>query len=362
MGDSVTWMAPFKGLFILWLSFQFGMLVCGGRNKLDYSFLETSPIVTGAQPVGVCYGMLGNNLPPPNEAVDLLKRNNIHRIRLYAPNDAVIQALKGSNIELILGANEIQRLASDPGAARDWVNHYVLNNRDVRFRYIVVGNEVSMNEWPFVLPAMRNIYSVIESAGLQNQIKVSTAIYSAVLTDTYPPSRSVFRPEYLQFLQPIVGFLAEKRAPLLANLYPYFSYINDPTNIRPEYALFTAPSVTVQDGQFGYQNLFDALVDCVYVALEKVGGSSVEVVVTETGWPSAGDFASSTENAQTYLNRLVQHVNGGTPRRPGRPIEAYIFAIFDENAKYGPESERHWGIFYPSKQPKYQLGFTNSEP
>ncbi|XP_010279588.1 PREDICTED: glucan endo-1,3-beta-glucosidase, basic vacuolar isoform-like [Nelumbo nucifera] len=310
---------------------------------------------------GVCYGMLGNNLPPPNEAVDLFQRNNIRRIRIYAPNDAVIQALKGTNIELMMDVpnHELQRIASDNlTAAYDWVYYYIVNNRaDVKFKYIVVGNEVSMDDWRYVLPAMKNIYSAVQSAGLQDQIKVSTAIYSANLSDSYPPSRSVFRGDLLQYLQPIVGFLVEKRAPLFCNLYPYISYLENPRDIRLDYALFTAPSVLVWDGQYGYQNLFDALLDCVYAALEKVGGSSVEVVVSESGWPNAGDFASTTENAQTYLNKLIQHVKGGTPRRPGRPIETYIFAMFDENTKTGPEREKHFGLFTPYKQPKYNINF-----
>ncbi|KAL0428516.1 UNVERIFIED_CONTAM: Glucan endo-1,3-beta-glucosidase, basic isoform [Sesamum latifolium] len=296
---------------------------------------------TDAQ-IGASYGTIGDNLPPATEVVALCNQYNIKRIRLYNPNPSVLQVLQGNiNISVIVGvANEdIIGIASHAKLAKSWVRNNILKYGNVNFRYIAVGNEISPLDGgsagiaPSVAPAMQNIYNAVSAAGLGGRVKVSTALSFGVLGMSYPPSAGAFRPEILlSYINPIVHFLVKTRGPFLVNVYPYFAYVSNPNDIRLDYALFKSPSTVVRDGQYQYQNLFDAMVDAAHAALQKVGGD-VEIVVSETGWPSAGGTATTVDNARSYNSNLIKSVRNGTPRKPGKPIETYIFDLIDENLK-----------------------------
>ncbi|XP_078158736.1 glucan endo-1,3-beta-glucosidase-like [Carex rostrata] len=305
------------------------------------------------QSIGVCYGMMGDNLPSKADVVKMYQSNGITGMRIYDANSDTLKALKGTKINLIMDVGLSD--ASSSSSATTWVNNNVKPYYpDVSFKYIAVGNEISGGDVSKILPAMKNIYSALSSAGLQNSIKVSTAVKFDVVGTSYPPSAGNFS-SGASYMTSIVQYLASINSPLLANIYPYFSYASNTTQISLEYALFTSPGTVVTDGPNNYQNLFDAQVDALYSAMEKVGGSKVGIVISESGWPSAGGTGTTVSNAQKYNQNLINHVGKGTPKRP-TALETYIFAMFNENGKL-EGVEQNFGLFYPNKQAVYSINF-----
>ncbi|XP_078158437.1 glucan endo-1,3-beta-glucosidase-like [Carex rostrata] len=304
-----------------------------------------------AQSIGVCYGLNGNNLPSQADVVKLYQSNGITGMRIYGADSATLTALKGTNINLIMGVDLSE--ASSPSAADTWVNNNVKPYPDVSIKYIAVGNEVSGGDVSNILPAMQNIYNSLSSAGLSS-IQVSTSVSFGVVGTSYPPSAGAFSSD-ASYMSSIVQYLASINAPLLANIYPYLSYASNTGQIRLDYALFTAPGTVVTDGSNNYQNLFDAQVDALYSAMEKVGGSNVGLVISESGWPSAGGTGTTMGNAQTYNQNLINHVGKGTPKR-STALETYIFAMFNENEK-SAGIEQNWGLFNPDQSPVYSITF-----
>ncbi|KAF3775191.1 Glucan endo-1-3-beta-glucosidase basic isoform [Nymphaea thermarum] len=279
--------------------------------------------------------MLGDNLPSQLEAVQLIQSVGFNKVRLYGPDGDALNALRNTGIEVNVDvANEdMQRMANDASFASSWISSNIQPySPGISFKYITVGNEVIPGDAAqYVLPAMKNMVGALGSVGLGDQIKVSTSVSMGVIGVSYPPSQ---------------GSFSDQAAPILG-----------PIAIQLDYALFTANRVVVTDPNSGlaYTNLFDAMVDSVYSAMERAGAAGVPIQVSESGWPSAGGDPTVTTigNAQTYNHNLVRHAAHGTPKRPG-PMEIFVFALFNHDQK--PAGiEQNWGLFYPTKQPVYPI-------
>jgi hypothetical protein len=282
-------------------------------------------------------------------------------MRVYSVEPPALNELRSTGIGLILGTtnDDVTLLAASASNAASWVQTNVKPYYpDVKINYIAVGNELTGGVAQSILAAMRNLNEALAAAGF-GAIKVSTAVRMDVLATSFPPSAGMFAQSYMT---DVAHLLATTGAPLLANVYPYFAYKGNPGNIDLRYATFQpgAPPVTDSGSGLVYTNLFDAMVDAIYAALEKAGTPGVRVVVSESGWPSLGGVAATIENARAYNQGLIDHVAHGTPKKPGS-IEAYLFAMFNENKKPGEETERNFGLFYPTnKAPVYPINFAGS--
>lgn len=329
----------------------------------------------GAQSfIGVNYGQVADNLPPPEVTAKLLKSTSIGKVRLYGADPAIIRALAGTGIAITIGAanGDIPSLASDPGAAKQWVAANVLPFYPAStISLITVGNEVlSSGDAALVsqiLPAMQNMQRALADASLAGKIKVSTVHSMAVLKQSAPPSAAAFDPAFGDAMKQMLGFLQDTGSPFAINPYPYFAYRSDPLPETLAFCLFQ-PNAGRYDGgsKVTYTNMFDAQVDAIRAGLDGVGFKGLEIVVAETGWPYRGDggeVGASVDNARAFNGNLVKHLRSmaGTPLMPGKPVDTYLFALYDENLKPGPTSERSFGLFNTADlSPIYDVGLTKT--
>jgi exo-beta-1,3-glucanase (GH17 family) len=106
-------------------------------------------------------------------------------------------------------------------------------------------------------------------------------------------------------------------------------------------------------------------VDAVRSALNAMGFKNNEIMVAETGWAYSGDsneVGPSVENARAYNGNLIAHLRSmvGTPLMPGKSVDTYIFALYDEDLKPGPASERAFGLFKTDLSMTYDVGLSKT--
>ncbi|CAL1403119.1 unnamed protein product [Linum trigynum] len=320
--------------------------------------------------LGINYGQVANNLPQPDEVLDLLTSLRLTKARIYDTNPQVLTAFANSQVELIVTVeNQMLSTLTDPQQALQWVTTHIKPYFPAtRITGIAVGNEIFTDDddtlLSYLVPAMVSIHTALTQLGMDRYISVSTPHSLAVLDQSYPPSAGSFKAEVSTVMSQFLQFLAATKAPFWINAYPYFAYKDSPSKIPLDYVLFN-PNQGMVDPytKLHYDNMLYAQVDAVIFAIAKMGYGGIEVRVSETGWPSRGDgdeVGANVENAAAYNKNLLrrQLANQGTPLRPGMRVEVYLFALFNEDMKPGPTSERNYGLYQPDCTMVYNVGLS----
>ncbi|KAG7018357.1 Glucan endo-1,3-beta-glucosidase 10, partial [Cucurbita argyrosperma subsp. argyrosperma] len=324
---------------------------------------------------GVNYGRIADNIPPPESVVTLLKAAKIKNIRIYDADHGVLTAFKGSGIEIVVGlGNEyLKDISVGEDRAMNWIKENVQAFLpDTHIRGIAVGNEVlggtDVELWEVLVPAVKNVYNALYRLQLTSIVQVSSPHSEAVFANSFPPSSCIFKEDIVPVMKPLLEFFNLIGSPFFINAYPFLAYKNDPQHIDIDYALFKKnKGIFDTKTNLHYDNMFDAQVDAAYIALEKAGYPKMPVIVSETGWASHGDeneAGATLKNARTYNRNLRKKLmkKKGTPYRPKTVVRAYIFALFNENSKPGPTSERNFGLFKADGSISYNIGFTGLKP
>ncbi|XP_019176491.1 PREDICTED: glucan endo-1,3-beta-glucosidase 3-like [Ipomoea nil] len=325
--------------------------------------------------IGVNIGTDLSDMPNPSQVVALLKAQQIHHVRLFDTDRAMLLALANTGIRVTVSVpnDQILGIGQSNATAANWVSRNILTHIPAtNITAIAVGSEVLTtlpNAAPILVSAMKFIHSALVAANLDSQIKVSTPHPFSIILDSFPPSQAFFNRSWNPVMVPLLKFLQSTSSYLMLNVYPYYAYRLSNGAIPLDYALFRPlpPNKEAVDSNtlLHYTNVFDAIVDAAYFAMADLNFTNIPVVVTESGWPSKGDSSepdATLDNANTYNSNLIRHVlnSTGTPKHPGIAVSTYIYELYNEDQRPGAISEQNWGLFYPSGMPVYTLHLTGS--
>ncbi|KAM1233015.1 hypothetical protein EV1_002691 [Malus domestica] len=106
--------------------------------------------------VGINYGTLGNNLPPPKIVAQLLQATLIDKAKIYDTNPEILQAFPNTEIDLIVAMenNHVTNIITKVAAADEWFATRVLPFIPAIFIIVIA-----------------NLHSVLITRGLDRKIK-----------------------------------------------------------------------------------------------------------------------------------------------------------------------------------------------
>ncbi|MCL7044691.1 hypothetical protein MKW94_003137 [Papaver nudicaule] len=324
--------------------------------------------------VGVNIGTAVSNIPEPKAAVQLLKVQQIHHVRLYHCDSKMLLALANTGIEVIVSVpnDQVVGIGQSKIIARNWISRCVaLHYPATNITAIAVGSDILTvlpDAAPFLVSALEYLHSALVEFSME-QIKVSTPLPSSIILDSFPPSRAFFEHSWDPVLVPMLKFLQQTQSYVMLNVYPYFDYVQSNDVISLAYALFGPLPKNEEhvdsNTHLQYTNVFDAVIDAAYYAIGNLNITDVPIVVMESGWPSKGDASEPDANvnsANAYNSNLIRHVlsNAGTPNHPGVAVSTYIYELYNEDVRQGGSGSENWGLFDKNGVPTYILNLTAS--
>ncbi|KAL5814862.1 hypothetical protein ACOSQ3_025642 [Xanthoceras sorbifolium] len=328
-----------------------------------------------ARAIGVNWGTTASHPLPPPKVVELMKSNNITKVKLFDADPLVLQALSGSNIAVTVGIpnSMLKTLNSSKKAAETWVHDNVTRyfsssgGNVVRIEYIAVGDEPFLLSYgdqfrSSVIGAVINIQTALTKANLAGDVKVVVPCsFDTFQSESSLPSKGHFRPELNKTMIELLAFLSKRHSPFFVTISP-FTCFRQNKNISLDFALFKEKAHPHNDSHKTYKNSFDLSYDTLVTALSTVGFPEMDIVVAQIGWPTDGAANATSSTAEAFMKGLMDHIRSksGTPLRPrSSPIETYIFSLLDEDQRSIATGnfERHWGVFTFDGQAKYRLNF-----
>uniref|UniRef100_A0A0R0EFF0 glucan endo-1,3-beta-D-glucosidase n=1 Tax=Glycine max TaxID=3847 RepID=A0A0R0EFF0_SOYBN len=246
--------------------------------------------------IGVNYGTVADNLPPPSTvAAFLISQTTIDRVKLFDANPAILRAFAGTGISVTVTVPnaDIPSLSTLP-AAQAWLSANLLPFLPATSDKTLISH---------ILPTMKSLHEALTISNLTT-IQVSTPHSLGILSTSNPPSAAAFRRGYDRAIfAPILNFHRETKSPFMIN----------PPSPKPNGGVLDHLT------GFNYSNMFDAQMDAVFSAMKRLGFADVELIV-----------------AKRNLKPTVSERNSGLFKPDLTPV--YHVAVYTAKQALGPTS------------------------
>ena len=173
--------------------------------------------------LGINYGQVGNNLPPPETVLSLITSLKLTKARIYDTNPQVLKTFANSGVDLIVTIeNNMLNTLMDPQQAFQWVTTHIKPYFPAtKITAIAVGNEIFTDDntslTSYIVPAMISVHNALTQLGLNSYIQVFSPTSAGVLQESYPPSAGSFKPELIGVMTQFLHFLQSTNSSFWVN-------------------------------------------------------------------------------------------------------------------------------------------------
>lgn len=316
--------------------------------------------------VGVNYGRLASNPLPHNVAIQKIKEIGANAIKLFDTDTNVLETLSNSGLRVMTAIpnGELEKYAHDNHACTQYAKTIKsFLEKNVQIEWVAVGNELTAIWYhgrytTLLMPTLIKLRDAFASHGLSGRVKLVVPLDLSILSVSYPPSASEFRPDLVPLMKDILYFLRNNGdAPFVINVYPVITKIENP-DIPLDFVLLEGQQHGYWDEGRFYKNLLEAQLDAVYHAIRKVGYETDNLMIGEIGFATGGAAVATFDNARRFLKNFIDSRRNGTPLIR-KSIPAFLFAFIDEDQKDTcggrTEFERHWGLHHADGNPKHGI-------
>ena len=187
----------------------------GMNARLRQLFLHVCQDTDTMDAVGINYGRLASSPLPHNVAIQKVKDLGANAIKLFDTDHNVLKELSNSGLRVMTAIpnGDLEKYAHDGNACLEYAKSVKsFLDRNVRIEWVAVGNELTASWYQnrytnLLMPTLINLRDAFAKSSLSGRVKLVVPLDLSILSVSYPPSASEFKPELVPLMKDILYFL-----------------------------------------------------------------------------------------------------------------------------------------------------------